>query len=300
MRGCIALLVTAVFWTVLWGPAGLILSTPLTVCVVVLGRYFPQLSFLHILLGDEEALEAEAQLYQRLLAMDQSEARAIVDSFLKGRPLIELYDSVLIPALSLAEQDRHNGTIDTTHEEFLFLSINEMIAEFSAYDPVLSSLGDVGAAREPAPAGHFNGRILCLPAHDQADEITAAMLAQLLEQKAYVVLSFLHGTSPLEMLALVDPDRDDVICISALPPYAFAPARMICKQMRGRFPGIKLVAGIWGFKGDTEKAKARFERNQPDRLVTSLVQALEQIEELVSPRPSDSAELPSETVYTEA
>ena len=126
----LALLVAAVFWTVLWGPAGLILSTPLTVCVVVLGRYFPQLSFLHILLGDEEALEAEAQLYQRLLAMDQLEARTIVDSFLKGRPLIELYDSVLIPALTLAEQDRHNGTIDTAHEEFLFLSINEMIAEF--------------------------------------------------------------------------------------------------------------------------------------------------------------------------
>ena len=94
----LALLVTAVFWTVLWGPAGLILSTPLTVCVVVLGRYFPQLSFLHTLLGDEPVLAAEAQIYQRLLAMDQLEAQAIVDEFLKGRPLVELYDSVLIPA----------------------------------------------------------------------------------------------------------------------------------------------------------------------------------------------------------
>ena len=125
----LALLVTTVFWTVLWGPAGLILSTPLTVCVVVLGRYFPQLSFLHILLGDDIVLEAEAQLYQRLLARDQAEARGIVDAFLKEGSLIELYDSVLIPALSLAEQDRHNGMIDATREEFLFLSINEMIAE---------------------------------------------------------------------------------------------------------------------------------------------------------------------------
>src|SRR5579864_5267391 len=247
----LALLVTAVFWTVLWGPAGLILSTPLTVCVVVLGRYFPQLSFLHILLGDEEALEAEAHLYQRLLAMDQSEARTIVDSFLEGRPLIELYDSVLIPTLNLAEQDRHNGTIDTTHEEFLFLSINEMIAEFSEYHPVLSSPEEEDAVREPGSTAHFNGRILCLPALDQADEITAAMLAQLLEQHGYVALSFHHGTSPLEMLALADPGEDDVICISALPPYAFAPARTICKQMRSRFPRIKLIAGIWGFKGDT-------------------------------------------------
>lgn len=295
----LALLVTAVFWTVLWGPAGLILSTPLTVCVVVLGRYFPQLSFLHILLGDEQALEAEAQLYQRLLAMDQSEARTIVDSFLKGSSLIELYDSVLIPTLSLAEQDRHNGTIDTTHEEFLFLSINEMITEFSEYQPVFSPPVEEDAERGPGPTVHFTGRILCLPAHDQADEITAAMLAQLLEQKGYVALSFPHGTSPLEMLALADPGKDDVICISALPPYAFAPARVICKQMRGRFPRIKLVAGIWGFKGDTEKAKARFERNQPDRLVTRMAQALEQIEELVSPQRSGSEELQTEAVLTE-
>ena len=281
----LALLVTAVFWTVLWGPAGLILSTPLTVCVVVLGRYFPQLSFLHILLGDEQALEAEAQLYQRLLAMDQSEARTIVDTFLEGKPLIELYDSVLIPTLNLAEQDRHNGTIDAVHEEFLFLSINEMIAEFSdEYHPAPGSLAEADAAPEPGPTEHFHGRILCLPAHDQADEITAAMLAQLLEQKGYVALSFPRGTSPLAMLALAGPGKDDVICISALPPYAFAPARMICKQVRGRFPGIKLVAGIWGFKGDTEKAQARFERSQPDRLVTAMAQALEQIEALVNPR----------------
>jgi hypothetical protein len=93
------------------------------------------------------------------------------------------------------------------------------------------------------------------------------------------------------MLALVDPGQDDVICISALPPYAFAPARMISNQMRRRFPGIKLVVAIWGFKGETEKAKARLERNQPDRLVTSLAQALEQIEALVSPRHSGSPEL---------
>jgi|SRR5579863_518185 len=292
----LALLVTAVFWTVLWGPAGLILSTPLTVCVVVLGRYFPQLSFLHILLGDDEALEAEAQLYQRLLAMDQSEARAIVESFLKGRPLIELYDSVLIPALSLAEQDRHNGTLDTTHENFLFLSINEMMAEFAEYHPVIGSPEKEADDLGQRPTVDFNSRILCLPALDQADEITAAMLAQLLEQKGYVALSFPHGASPIEMVALLSPKPHDLICISALPPYAFSPARVICKQIRGRFPGITVIACVWGFTGDTEKAKARFERNQPDRLLTSLAQALEQIEGLVSLKSGGSAELESETV----
>jgi hypothetical protein len=84
----LALLVAAVFWTILWGPSGLILSTPLTVCVVVLGRYVPQLSFLHVLLGDEVILGTEAQVYQRLLAMDQPEARAIVDQLLERKSLV--------------------------------------------------------------------------------------------------------------------------------------------------------------------------------------------------------------------
>src|SRR4029077_4934071 len=181
----LALLVTSVFWTVLWGPAGLILSTPLTVCVVVLGRYVPRLSFLHILLGDEPVLAAEAQIYQRLLAMDQQEAHTIVSQFLKGRPLVELYDSVLIPALSMAEQDRHKGAIDTTREEFLFLSINEMIAELSEYQLVQVSSQAEDAAPEPHPAKRLRARILRLPANARAEVRTAAILRQLLEQAGH-------------------------------------------------------------------------------------------------------------------
>jgi len=287
----LALLVTAVFWTVLWGPAGLILSTPLTVCVVVLGRYFPQLSFLHILLGDEDVLEAEAQLYQRLLARDQTEARAIVDAILKEKSLIELYDSVLIPALSLAEQDRHNGMVDATREEFLFLSINEMIAEFSEFPRQLAASQQLSGNAESAPAAPHDGRIIFIPAHDQADEVTAAMLAQILEQAGRVVLSCPLGASRFEMLALLQPSEEDVICISALPPYAFSPARALCKQIRGRYPKVKLVVGVWGFKGDTEKAKARFERTQPDRLLTSLAEAVEHFTEPIRPEIRSSVDV---------
>src|ERR1022692_661589 len=185
----LALLVAAIFWTVLWGPAGLILSTPLTVCVVVMGRYVPQLSFLHILLGDEVVLASEAQIYQRLLAMDQPEAHAIVDRFLKEKPLVELYDSVLIPALSLAEQDRHKGAIDTTREEYLFLSINDLITELSEYQPAHDSSQAEADAADSAPAERLSARIICLPANDRADEVTAAMLAQLLEQAGHAALS---------------------------------------------------------------------------------------------------------------
>jgi hypothetical protein len=281
----LALLVAAVFWTVLWGASGLILSTPLTVCVVVLGRYVPQLSFLHILLGDEAVLGEDAQIYQRLLAMDQPEAHAIVDEFLKEKTLVELYDSVLIPALNLAEQDRHKGAIDTTREEFLFLSINEMITELSEFQLAHDSSPAEDAAVESVPAERRSARILCLPANDRADEVTAAMLAQLLEQAGLATLCLpIAHDSLVEMLALLEIRQDDVICISALPPYAFPPALTICKLIRERFPKLKPVIGVWGFSGDTEKAKARFERTRPDGLLTSMAQAVEQIQELIRPQ----------------
>ena len=278
----LALLVTAVFWTVLWGPAGLILSTPLTVCVVVLGRYVPQLSFLHILLGDEPVLAAEAQIYQRLLAMDQLEAHTIVNQFLKGKPLVELYDSVLIPALSMAEQDRHKGAIDAVREEFLFLSINEMIAEFSEY------LGS--SAEDPAPCR--TPRSILTPGYS----VFRPMIGPMRSRPPCWLSSWSKRGSRLcpfpspdlllnEWFALIEAGRSDVVCISALPPYAFAPARAMCKQIRERFPKLKVVVCVWGFSGDTHKAMARFERTQPDRLSTSLAEAVEHVQELLRPKP---------------
>jgi len=190
-----------------------------------------------------------------------------------------MYDSVLIPALSMAEQDRHKGAIDTAREEFLFLSINEMIVEFSeSQDPM------------PDAAEHRDARILCLPAHDHADEVTASMLAQLLEKRGYATLSFpVIGPSPHELLSLIEARHSDIVCISALPPYAFAPALVMCKQIRERFPKVKVVVCIWGFQGDVGKAQARFERTPPDRLSTSLAEALEHVQELVHPQPETAA-----------
>ncbi len=274
----LALLVSSVFWAVLWGPAGLILSTPLTVCVVVLGRYVPHLSFLHILLGDESVLAADAQIYQRLLAMDQLEVQTILAEALPGKSLVELYDSVLIPALSMAEQDRHKGAIDAAREEFLFLSINEMVVEFSEYErPDDAASADM--------ASGVKQRVLCFPAYDRADEITAAMLAQILEHKGFATLSFPLGPSLVECLASIGSSPGDVVCISALPPYAFAPARAMCKQIREVLPKLKIVVCVWGFSGDTKKAMARFERTQPDRLSTSIAEAVEHVQELVCPLP---------------
>jgi len=271
----LAILVSAIFWTILWGPAGLILSTPLTVCVVVLGRYVPELSFLHVLLGDEPVLAPEAHLYQRLLAMDQQEARDVVDQFLKEHTLAELYDTVLVPALAMAEQDRHKGSLDPIREEFLFLSVNEMIAELSSYTPKETEL-----AAQPPPAA---GKVFCFAASDAADEITNSMLLQLLEQQGYMAFSFPVGAFP----PVVELSPDDLICVSALPPFAFANARNLCGQLRARFPKCKLIVGIWGFTGDVAQGLQRFERSKPDGLVTSLAQVLQRLNPSVpdSPEP---------------
>ena len=125
----LAILVAAVFWTLLWGPVGLVLSTPLTVCLVVLGRYVPQLEFLHILLGDEPVLTPDAQFYQRLLAGRSSGARQVLEQHLEGSSLLELYDSVVIPALGLAEQDRHQNDLDEAVERFICQSTRELIED---------------------------------------------------------------------------------------------------------------------------------------------------------------------------
>ncbi len=125
----LAILVAAVFWAVLWGPMGLILSTPLTVCLILMGRYIPQLSFLEVILGDEPVLATEAHFYQRLLALDQDEATLIAETYLKEKPLGNLYDSVLIPALAMAEQDRHLNILDPGTADFVSQTTRELIDE---------------------------------------------------------------------------------------------------------------------------------------------------------------------------
>jgi predicted PurR-regulated permease PerM len=285
----LALLVTTVFWTMLWGWAGLVLAIPLTVCVIVVGRYVPRMSFLHVLLGDETALSVEAQFYQRLLALDQEDARLIATTFLKAHPLVSLYDEVLVPALTLAEQDRHKGALDETRESFLFLSVSEIVSELAVYrtEEASAKLRKPNARRMsagqrelpssnagPAPSAI---RIFCLPANDQADEITSSMLSQLLERAGHGVLSLPVGSLFEEILTHLPPEPQDVVCISALPPFAFAQSQALCQRVRIHLPQIKILAGIWGFAGDLNKARERFGSTRPDKVVASLAQAVEQI-----------------------
>src|SRR5690606_11388896 len=126
----VAVIVAAVFWTWLWGPIGLLLATPMTACVAVLGKHIPQLEFLSIILGDEPVLEPEMRFYQRLLAMDQEEAADLMEEFLEDETLLKAYDGFLIPALQLAERDRHRGRIDEERQEFIVRNVRALVEEF--------------------------------------------------------------------------------------------------------------------------------------------------------------------------
>ena len=202
-----AILVSAIFWTVLWGPIGLVLSTPLTVCLVVLGEHVPHLSFLQVLLGDEAVLTPDAHFYQRLLAMDQDEARRVLEEYLKDKSLEEVYDDVLIPALMLAEQDRHRENLDETTAKFICQCTNELIEELCEQCRVepnsRTSHLETETPRTPSNGDDLTRpkSIVCLPARDGADEIVAMMLAQLLERAGYQAQCVPIGTR-VEMMTL--------------------------------------------------------------------------------------------------
>ena len=266
----LALLVATVFWTMLWGPVGLVLSTPLTVCVVVLGRHVKHLSFLHILLGDQPVLAPDAHFYQRLLAMDGHEARILIDQYRKEESPARLYDTVIIPALSMAEQDRHKGALDPDREEFMFLTMREMIADLA----VARRDAESERSSEEVPEPPLQ-RVLCFPANDEADEIAAVMLAQLLENANRPVIAVPLGSSAMSMLGLIEPTANDVFCVSAVQPFAFAHARTLSRELKAKFPRTKTIVGVWGFNGGAERALLRFQPSPPDRFVSSLAEALE-------------------------
>jgi predicted PurR-regulated permease PerM len=273
----LALLMMAIFWTLLWGWPGLILSTPLTVCIVVLGRHIPQMSFLHALLGADAELSAEAQFYERLLAMDQQAARAVAFRFLQGKTLVELYDSVLIPALALVEQDRHQGIFDDVRCNFFFLSIGELIAELTGYQQ--RQAGD-SAVLTPHFRMQKDFAVVCISASDQADELTTHMLVQLMEQAFHQTL-YLPASVSDEILNSLANEPNTVIFISALPPFAFSLARTICQRVRSHLPHNRIVIGLWNPTEDPDRALdltvERFGNGRPTVVVNTLAQAIRQV-----------------------
>jgi predicted PurR-regulated permease PerM len=276
----LAVLLSAAFWTAVWGPIGLVLSTPLTVCLVVMGRHVQQLDFLYILLGDEPVLAPEAQLYQRLLAMDQQEAQTVVDACLKDKPLSEVYDDLMIPALTLSEEDRHKGILDQPRHDFLVQSLNELIAEFGEPEPSLLSetretLPSSPPASQLSPYPGF--RVVCLPASDKADELAAAMLCQMLEADGYQTVCTPLADSWTKTLQGVSLEPGDIVCVSALPPFSLMSARSLCKRLRQELPKSRIIVGLWNYSHGGAAVENRLARVFPGQVVTTLKGAVEHV-----------------------
>ena len=255
----------------------MLLATPLTVCLLVIGKHVPQLSFLEVLLGDEPAFEPTRRVYQRLLAGDQEEATELVDDELENKPLVEVYDSLLIPALALAETDWHRGALDDGRHEFILRSLKEMIDERSEGRQEVRAKEGIEDSIPPQPC------ILCLPARDQADEIAGMMLAQLLATGEFLVRSVSFTAAAGELVDLVERRKPDVVCISATPPTAVLHARYMCRRVRGRFPGVPVVVGLWNAQGDLSKAKARIGGGDATHVAATLAEAQEQVNLLIRP-----------------
>src|SRR5262249_19638795 len=125
----VALLIAVLFWTWLWGPVGLVLATPLTVCLVVLGKHVPELSFLVVLMGDEPALEPHLRYYQRLLAEDEDEAAEIVEDYAREHPVERVADDLLVPALMSLRRDRASGAVSDADARYVLERTREIMDE---------------------------------------------------------------------------------------------------------------------------------------------------------------------------
>jgi predicted PurR-regulated permease PerM len=292
----LAILVAAVFWATLWGPVGLILSTPLTVCLMVLGRYAPQLNFLEILLGDEPVLPPEQQFYQRLLAVDPEEARRIAEEHIKENPVASLYDAVLIPALKLAEQDRNIHNIDDDTKGLMLQGIQEMVEEMgdrlvrgdsveaeNAAEDQEENVKDSDSDLEPSLV-----KIACLAARNGPDELIATMLAQLLRHEGYTVREFKPG--PIDTL-LAELEREDcsVVCLSAMPPFSTSQARSVCKALTAKHATLQMVVGLWNLDGGSQRARERMGASCAALATTTLSDALAQVRALTKQEGPDSA-----------
>lgn len=281
----LAILVAAVFWTWLWGPVGLLLATPLTVCVVVIGRHVPSLSFLEVLLSDEPILPPSSRFYQRMLAMDLDEATEIAEEFLKSKGLEELYDEVMIPALSMAEEERHTGRLAPARQQFIFQNTRLLVDEFAERAVAKSSPPETREKGPPVPPDKGGASaelptVECIPARDEADEIAAVMLVQLLRRRGILGKALASGFLAGESLEIINRERPRVTCVLAVPPLGYMHARYLCRRLRAQLQEFKLVAAILT-EGDLNELKQRQPPVSADELASSLKQTVAQIVALV-------------------
>jgi hypothetical protein len=291
----VALLVAVAFWTWLWGPVGLFLATPLTVCLGVLGKYVPQLEFLSVLMGDEPVLEPHVRYYQRLLAKDQHEAAGLAEDYRDEYGPDALYDALLIPALVMAKRDREQEAL-TAEDLHAFVQATRAIIEDLELRPALTTpatAADAVSRADAAPPTVV--RVLGCPARDEADELALVIFRQRLDPTRYALEVVSAEALTAEVLTLVEQHSAELICIAALPPEAMTPTRYLCKRLRARFPACKIAVGCWGLTGDAEATRAAIHAAGADEVGMTLEESRNQVTHLgqlhasATPDPSPQA-----------
>ena len=262
----VALLIAVTFWAWLWGPVGLLMATPLTVCLIVLGKHLPALGFIVVLMGDRPVIEAKARYYQRLLARDQDEATDIVEAYVNTDGRESVYDTVLLPALYYAKQDRDRGLLSEGDAQFVGQATREIL-DVLAHDAPAPSERDPG----DHPGTDTRVRIVGCPARDEADVLALEMVRHLLDPARYRMEVSRTGMLVAEVLAWVDLHRPALVCIGAVAPGGLSQARHLCKRLRSQCPELKIVVGRWGLHDEKDADRQHLLAAGADHVETTVL-----------------------------
>jgi predicted PurR-regulated permease PerM len=258
----VALLIAVIFWAWLWGPVGLLLATPLTVCLIVLGKHLPALRFVVVLMGDRPVIEAKARYYQRLLARDQDEATDIVEAYVDADGRESVYDAVLLPALYYAKQDRDRGLLSEGDAQFVGQATREIL-DVLAHDTGNLSVSDPGADTRI--------QIVGCPARDEADASALEMVRHLLDPARYRMEVSRTGMLVAEVVAWVDLHRPALLCIGSVAPGGLSQARHLCKRLRAQCPELKIVVGRWGLHDEMDTDRQHLLAAGADHVETTVL-----------------------------
>lgn len=267
----IAVIVSAAFWTWLWGPIGLLLATPLTVCLAVLGKYIPDLNFIDVLLGDRPPIAQEDRFYQRLLARDEEEICELAEKYLGEHNLDATFDELIIPALRMAESDFRAGVLTESTRAEMHQLVQELIESLGVEDTSKPSRNAAGKEtpteilqEEEVPA------VFCLPSCSQADELAALMLARILIQHDVAVKVCASKLLTNEMVEQAVASSSRLFCVSVLPPASVLPASLVCRRLREKLPDARITVGLWDETALNDRRRKRFEQSRADMVYTSL------------------------------
>ena len=279
----VALIISAMFWTWLWGPVGLVLSTPMTVCLAVIGRHVPRLEFLSILLSEDQPLAPHEEFYHRLLSLSMDSAEEFAAKYAETESLTALYDKVLVPAIAAVEIDAHNGSLTSEQRTSALQRIHEIIDDFNGWQasPTDAQEKKLGEITGVTPA--IGSRVLCLPASAYRDELAGEMLVQLLRKQGFEAENLPARLKHQELIDRTVEIRPGCICISLLPPTTIAQARHLTEAIRERLAGITILGGVWSSRMNAEKVKERLRLAHLTGVAFSLADAVLLVSKMTAP-----------------